>query len=228
MADQNFLKKHGLGRREQFDERSRRFGVSEIVPADRALRSYTWRCTTQLNQGGDSSCVGCACAHELAARPVEVRRVKYEHALKIYHRAQTLDPWEGEDYDGTSVLAGVKALKALGYIREYRWAFNLNEILLTLGYRGPVILGVAWHNDMSSPDGQGFVKPTGSVVGGHAVLARAVNVRLGYVTIRNSWGPLWGAGGDCFITFDNLEKLLQENAEAVIPMRRARSKRVAR
>ena len=39
-----------------------------------------------------------------------------DFARGIYKQAQTLDEWPGDDYEGTSVLAGAKAVQAEGYM----------------------------------------------------------------------------------------------------------------
>jgi hypothetical protein len=216
-----------LDRVEQFDERSRGYSIGSIRTT-RKLRSYTWRCNDWFDQGTEGACVGFALGHELAARPAEVKGLSYDFLVEnVYWEAQKSDPWHGGSYPGavpvyhgTSVLAGVKRIKDLGYIKEYRWAFNIDDVLYGIGHNGPAVLGIPWHNDMYYPDDKGFIKPTGDVVGGHAILARAVNVKKGYVTLRNSWGKEWGKDGDCYITFEDLEKLLKDRGEACFLMRR--------
>ena len=210
----------------QFDERSRAYRIRDLVPRKR--RSYTWRCNQTLNQGSEGACVGFAVAHEFIARPAEVRGIGYRFARdSIYWEAQKIDPWPGGSYpgarpryEGTSVLAGVQIAQRLGYCEEYRWSFSISDLLLGLGYHGPAILGVNWYDSMYTPDEDGFIRPRGSIVGGHAILARAVNVRDRYVTLRNSWGSRWGDAGDCRMTFDALEDLLAEDGEAVFLVRR--------
>ena len=105
-------KENGLGRKIQFDERSRNFPIRPLL-SDKPLRSYTWRCFDHLNQGTEGSCVGFAWTHEMAARPSEVQGLNYDSAFGIYQTAKTLDPWEGENYAGTSILAGIKAVQKL-------------------------------------------------------------------------------------------------------------------
>lgn len=210
-----------------FDKRSRAYSIGD-VRASKKLRSYTWRCDEWFDQGSEGACVGFALGHELAARPAEVRGLTYDSLVEnIYWEAQKSDPWEGGSYPdadpiygGTSILAGVKQVKKLGYIDEYRWAFNIDDILYGIGHNGPAVFGLNWYSDMYTPDKNGFIKPTGSLVGGHAILGRAVNVTDGYVTLRNSWGRSWGKDGDCYISFEDLESLMNMWGECCFLMER--------
>lgn len=216
-----------LDRVEQFDERSRGYSIGDIRRT-RKLRSYTWRCNDWFDQGKEGACVGFCLGHELAARPAEVKGLDYDFLVEnVYWEAQKNDPWHGGSYPGavpvyhgTSVLAGVKEIQKLGYIKEYRWAFNIDDVLYGIGHNGPAVLGIPWYYDMYFPDDKGFIKPTGQLVGGHAILGRAINVKKGYVTLRNSWGKNWGKDGDCYITFEDLETLLNQRGECCFLMRR--------
>ena len=211
-----------LGRIEEFDERSRNFPLTAVLKTG-IKRNRVWRCTENYNQGQEGACVGFAIAHELAATPVEVLGLTFDYIVKsIYHEAQKTDPWPGGSYpgaipkyEGTSVLAGVKIAQGLGYFNSYRWAFGLNDLLLGLSSAGPAVLGIKWYSNMTNPDVNGFIKPTGQLQGGHAILARGVNWNDKYVILHNSWGRQWGKDGTCYITFDDLDKLLKDNGEAV-------------
>lgn len=242
-----------LDRLIQFDERSRSYPVAV---AGRRPRSYTWRITKPavLDQGREGACVGFSIAHELLARPAETRFGSEFRATRfaiedVYYAAQRIDPWPGGSYpgadphyDGTSILAGVKVTQALGYFQSYRWAFGLRDLVDGLGHNGPSVLGVNWYDSMYSPDGEGFIRPEGSIVGGHAILARAVTLKwkshrfiwwkrtwddvdlnASFVTLRNSWGPLWGRHGDCYITLRDLDVLLQQRGESVFFLDRTAS-----
>jgi hypothetical protein len=210
-----------LGRLVQFDNRSLGYPIRPLLP-ELAPRSYSWRCDERLDQGNIGSCVGMGFSYDLAARPVEVPGVTEATALQIYHLAQTLDPWSGEAYEGTSVLAGAKATKQLfpRAFDSYRWAFGLNDVILTLGYRSPVILGIPWLSNMFNPDSNGIIKATGSQAGGHCILADAVDVTTRYVRMLNSWGRGWGKNGRCWISFDDLDKLLHMEGEALVTVRK--------
>ena len=95
-----------FGRLVEFDERSRKFPIRALIPKEVKPRSYTWRCSTCLDQGSLPACVGFAVSHEAAARPVEVPGITNDIARQIYYRAQKLDDIPGEDYEGSSVLGG--------------------------------------------------------------------------------------------------------------------------
>jgi hypothetical protein len=108
-----------------------------------------------------------------------------------------------------------------GLIGEYRWVFgNLAELIKTLGYFGPVIFGTWWYEGMFYPDSDGIIRPTGYQAGGHAYLVTGVDLKKKLLRIHNSWGTGWGQGGDAFLGFDDAVRLLREDGECCVPMRR--------
>lgn len=217
-----------LGRLAQFDERSRGYPVRALLAAGQLpLRSYTWRVPAALDQGVEGACVGFAFAHDLAARPQVIAEVNAASATACYHFAQRLDPWPGGAYpgayprhDGTCVLAGAQAVTEMGYYSQYRWAFGEHDVALAVGYRGPVILGLNWYEGMYEPDQEGFLRPEGELVGGHAILAYSVSIKDGFYRLLNSWGPRWGAAGTALLRRQDLTRLLAEDGEACVPVRR--------
>jgi len=204
-----------LDRIPQFDERSRNFPIRALVP--KKQRSYTWSCKAWLDQGREGACVGFAWAHDLNARP-KIIAVDNSYARGIYTSAQKIDEWAGEAYEGTSVLAGAKVVSNIGYMTEYRWAFGLDDLILAVGYAGPAVLGLNWYEGMFQPDTKGFLKPTGRLAGGHAILCHSVNVKEKYFKLHNSWGQDWGVNGECFISFEDMDRLLHEQGEACVPV----------
>lgn len=205
-----------------FDGRSRGYPVGSLVAAKKP-RSYTWRCNTNLDQKNEGSCVAHGVAHELAARPAEVKNLTSKYAKeRIYWEAQKIDPWPGGSYpgatpryEGTSVLAGVKVAQSLGYFDSYHWSFGLDELILGVGYAGPAVLGLAWLEGMGRPDSGGYIHATGRVRGGHCILCKAVSVKRERFTLHNSWGRGWGVSGSCYISFGDMGKLLAMSGEAV-------------
>lgn len=218
-----------LNRLVSFDEKSRNYPITALLGIP-VISNKTWKCETHLDQGNTGQCVGHAWAHELNALPYKVD-IQSSTAKTIYYAAQQWDEWAGTLYDGTSVLAGAKVVSSIGLMPEYRWAFGIDDVINTLSAFGPVVLGINWYKDMFTPDVNGLISPTGIIAGGHAILATGIQIRekVGFkwvtlpepiIRLHNSWGTSWGVNGDAFITASNLSKLLQEQGEACVPVKR--------
>ena len=232
-----------LDRLPEYDPKSRLWRAVEGITTP-YVRSYTWHCDINLDQGFEGACVGFSSTHELAARPKIVLKDE-PFARALYRRAQELDEWEGTDYEGTSVLAGMKAVKeirnSLGQplISEYRWAFGLKDAVQVLSYKGPLVLGIWWHESMFDWDDKYFIHPDGNYAGGHAILCNGVKIirkpgvttwpprwedvdlDKSYARLHNSWGWSYGLNGDVFVTLRDLGNLLVDEGEACIPTVRA-------
>jgi hypothetical protein len=230
-----------LGRLPEFDERSRQYPIRAMLEAnDRTqLRSKSWSLRIWLDQQRTAACVGMSRTEDLDALPVRVQKpngdlLDEEFAFALYKLAQQYDQWAGENYEGSSVIGGLRALKALGYVGEYRWAFSLNDLMLALAWVGPSVLGTVWLNSMFIP------KPSGLLVvdfasgeaGGHAYIANSIKVTrqakrawLGpdepirdepLILGRNSWGRGWGKDGHWAMWASDVQKLLDADGEASI------------
>lgn len=211
-----------LGRVASFDDRSRDYPIRALLQRAAVPRSYTWRLGVHLDQGPTPACTGFSTAHELAAKPVVVDHVDQVLAMALYNRARQLDEWPGEDYDGSSVLGAVKAAAEGGYYDEYRWAFGIDDLVMAVGHHGPAILGVNWYTGQMETDDDGYVHVAGQVEGGHAICVTGVNVRRERFWLSQSWGLGWGLGGGCWISFTDVDRLLREDGEACIPVKRER------
>lgn len=216
----------GLGRRRAPDDRDRRYLLSRPrVPA--AVTSKYWLSRgAVLDQGGTSQCVIYSADKWLTTHPVvNPGFTSAEERTRVYREVQRIDEWPGEepDYDGTSVRAMFKYLKAKGFCTEYRWAFDLDTVVAHVLMTGPLVLGTSWTVHMFQPhDTNGYIWDTGEVVGGHAYLLHGVNRKkrnpdgtVGAGRIINSWGASWGSQkGKAWLTFDVLERLIQAEGEA--------------
>jgi hypothetical protein len=210
-----------FGRLVEFDKRSRSFPIRQLILAAVKRRSYTWSCGIVLDQGNIGACTGFSVSHEAAARPVVVSGITNKVALAVYHRAQELDEWPGEDYEGSSVLGAIKAGKEKGWYKEYRWAFGEEDLALAVGYKGPAVLGINWTEGMMDPDKNGLIKATGSLQGGHAILCNGYSIKKGLYRLHNSWGSEWGINGECFLSEADMVKLLKDQGEACVPVVRS-------
>jgi hypothetical protein len=197
------------------DPRNARYPLRDALPSTEFARK-TWRLDIRLDQGNEGACVGFGTTHGIAAAP-KTHRLTDQFAMDLYHQAQTLDEWTGENYEGSSVNGGMKAARAQGYVATYRWAQNVDDLLAAVSHLGPVVMGTVWHEGMWEPDGKGFLHPTGDVVGGHCWLVRGVDPGRERVLMTNSWGRSWGLNGGAYLSFTDLEILLAGDGEAAIP-----------
>ena len=220
-----------LGRIYRYDPANALFPAREAIgPHDKPInKSWTLPRPQYLDQGQTPECVGFSAAHDLAAEPGRVSHVTADLAHQIYLEARRDDEWPGEDYEGSSVLGGSRALSKLGYTGVYRWAGEggsdaADDVALSLSYVGPVVLGTDFLDDMFDLVDGVFVV-SGAVAGGHAYLARWIAVtksmkerHLGtdrgirdepLIGGPNSWGLSWGNRGEWAMWLSDLRKLLK-------------------
>lgn len=211
------------------DEASLRYPARGVLfSTDAPLVSKTWRRSAPYDQGQTSQCVIFTGKGEINSEPFRtplnyLKRLTYD-TDHMYQVAQELDEWPGEapDYDGTSVLAGHKAMLQENFISEYRWCFGLNDVLQTLSQHGCVGIGITWYESMFDPIstyGMLNVDTESGVAGGHAVELIGLNVTSKYVIGVNSWGYGWGYKGRFRMKFADLDKLLKDYGEAVTVVR---------
>jgi hypothetical protein len=209
------VSKRGLGRGFRPDARDRDYRIA--AAASQRVSRY-WRDNAYAgNQGQTPHCVGFAWMHWLVNQPI----VQFIDPDGIYQLAKLHDEWKGEEYDGTSVRAGAKVLKLLGFVAEYRWAWDAQTVADAILEKGPVVLGIDWYESMFEPGPDGLLVVEGKVSGGHAILANGYDSRTRRFRLKQSWEPGWGDGtGHASLQFDDLAKLLARNGEACLPVER--------
>lgn len=196
-------------------------------------RSRWWTGGAVLDQGREGSCVGHGVVGEWMASPVRGRPVRdnvpgpyfsqsgHEEAVAVYNRAKEIDEWEGINYDGTSVRAGLLVGRDRGWWTNFKWAKDLGDLRLGLEF-GPVVIGVTWYEGMYDTDPNGLVDVSGPEVGGHCLIITGFSKNLAghgpHFRWRNSWGPLYGRNGNGYITPQNLKTVLfdQGNEAAIV------------
>jgi len=217
-----------------FDDQSISFPIRAAVPQE-VRRNKLWRTGQILDQGREGACVGFGWTAEALSTPVAVDLTRVAanvptdptaFAFHTYNLAKRLDQWEGTDYSGTSVLAGAKAMRSFGLIKEYRWAFNIADVIDGIIHKGPVVLGIQWHKGMyNAPDG--VLTVSGEIVGGHCITAVGYKVSSDKINgeegiiLQNSWGSDWGNNGLAIIRTSELAALLDNYGEACVPSRRS-------
>lgn len=201
------------------DERNRQYPATTLIPEGAKARTKFWACPIVLNQGRHAACTGFAVCHDAAAEPVKRTHITNQLAQKLYKEAQKVDEWPGEDYAGSSVNAAMRVAQSWGWYGEYRWAFGIEDLMMSLGYLGPAVLQIPWYQGMEKPVGA-YIEPTGKLVGRHAIVCLGYDIQRDAFLVRNSWGSRWGNGGDAWITYGDLKALLRDRGSACIPMSR--------
>ena len=218
--------------RPHFDERSRLYPIRTMLPRVQNKTFTLWQNGEILDQGSEGACVGFGWTAEALAGPTQVDLNKVDGPMPkepnrfanyVYKEAQKIDQWPGEDYEGTSVLAGAKIMMRYRMLHQYRWAFGVDDVIGALMSTGPVVLGINWYNGMyTAPNGKLTI--FGNKVGGHCILAIGYNPSSetfgGKETIilQNSWGKSWGIDGIAEITVEDLRRLMEEGGEACVPL----------
>lgn len=211
------------------DPRSMNYLHRGVYAPDR--RTITHRNSAPiLDQDGVGACVGFTdadianTAKFYGSRQRGTKQRHYltnDHGYHFYHEATVVDEWHNEtwkpDDTGSSVLAGAKALKQDGFIDRYEWAFDVNGFITAL-QRQPVMLGTLWTSGMMDPDSSGLIRPTGEMVGGHAFMAFGINLRTSKVKFRNHWTRDWGDDGDFYMLLDDVEWLIAQQGEVLVPI----------
>lgn len=211
---------YSTGLRIVFDDRSRAYPIRPMLSPVTAV-SKRWDCYSRLDQDGVGACVGFGWAQELAADPVSVRNVTNDLGFKIYREAQKIDEWPGEAYEGTSVLAGAKVVKSMGYMDEYRWAFGVQDVVDTLSQKGPVVFGVPWYQSMFTPQADGRLVISGVANSGHAFIGDELDVQRGRIWMLNNWTRNWGIDGRAWMHLEDWDKLLRQGGQACVPVKRS-------
>lgn len=215
---------YGLGRLHAPDENDRRF----LLPLRReeakgiVRRSWPAGIGSPLDQGNTPQCVGYSTWAFLTASPV--RNHPVFSPTTLYREAQDNDEWPGNDYDGSSVRGAMKALQKRGLVSSYSWAFSCEPAIDHMLTVGPMVLGTLWYDGMFHPDKQGYIWPTGQVVGGHAWLGGIAVDRerknpdgtVGAIRKLGSWGKRYGQNGRVWIAFHVLDRLIKEQGEAAV------------
>lgn len=209
----------GLGRIDITDGRDHAFPMEALLPKKASPRTkrYWWQSGAWLDQGSQPQCVGYAWTHWLEDGPITHKAPGLElQPGFIYHEAQKVDEWPGENYAGTSVRAGAKILQREGLIGEYRWGFDLDSLVRALLDVGPCVVGTWWYESMFYPGQGGFVRVHGSRVGGHAYLANGINTLARKIRFKNSWGRKWGVNGGFWMDYADVERLIRESGEVCL------------
>ena len=229
-----------LGRRFQPDYRDHdhlmrmHLGASSITVLP---NQKTWAISSKhLDQGNTGTCVGHGWMNFLRCAPIQTSSTKMDQ-WDIYRAAVLLDPWKDNDAEaslpdgdeglasGTTVRAGAKAVMNFHQLSSYAWCFDLSTMIEWVLTKGPVVVGFNWYDSMFEPGPDGFarIKPGARIAGGHCFMVRGAKVNAGQARCVTSWGNDWNKpmGGDFYMSFEDLERLIHENGEVCTAIQKA-------
>jgi hypothetical protein len=213
-----------FGRIFKEDERDKSFPVANVISTSslpNIPKKNWWADGWYGNQGSTSRCVVYSWSHWFEDGPVIEniilgRQKPIFDTGQFYIECQKRDGINEESYEGTTVRAGAKVLKELGIVKEYRWAFSIDEVIKAVTYLGPMVVGTMWYERMSNPSSKYIMTPRGNPLGGHAYMINGIDNNNELFRIKNSWGTRWAQHGQAYISFRNFEKLLLDHGEACI------------
>lgn len=196
----------------------------------------------EQNQGKIGACVGYSCSWLKSFHDG-----KLFNAYWLYKRAQAIDgdPNTSGDMDGAYLWAAWDVVKKEGHalyktntpdpaykIISYWWAKSVDDIRSAAASGYPVVFGVPWFSEFSSPkrmpDGNywiGTSKSWGSIQGGHAIYGTSVLDGMFYeggpkgaCAWLNTWGTGYAEGGPVYISYASIARLFSYRAECVVPL----------
>jgi hypothetical protein len=219
-----------LGRRVHVDVRDHAFllrrKLADVREVSLPARKTWGIAPIALDQGETSTCVGHAWRNFLRCAPMRTEK-SGPSAFDLYRAAVLLDPFRENDYEaqlpdhdpglatGSTIRAGAQAVRQLGRLKSFLWAFELQPAIEWVLTQGPVVLGTEWYASMNRPDREGIVRigPGARSLGGHAYLWRGVDTKRALALCSNSWGDSYGRSGDFLIPLRDMERLIRDGGE---------------
>ena len=194
-----------------------------------------------LDQGREGACTGFGCAQLLNASP-NMRKPAFQNpdGQRIYKRAQFLDEWHGEAYEGSSVNGAMKAAREMGYVASWKWVgagsgMLADDIIDTLTKVGGIEFGTYWFDSMMRPlpNGRLEVDTSRPTQAGHAYHGATFHYKAlegegrkkqELILVQNSWGAdygftYYGQGGFVYIRLEDMLKLMVLGGEGAVPIK---------
>lgn len=215
---------YGLGRILRHDVRDFKYLMDNVLPqrAPKGVTEKYWQDDEWYgDQGQTPHCVGFGWTAWVSDGPVTHQPVPPFDPNDLYYRCKEIDG-EPQQEDGSSVRSGAQALQEWGFIESYHWAYNAATVARAILSAGPVVFGTNWYASMFEPDATHVIRINGDVEGGHCYVVNGYDRKTKLFRIKNSWGTGWGDNGHAFIGYDDVDRLLREQGEAVLALEAAK------
>jgi Papain family cysteine protease len=201
------------------------------VPIRRELDKYKDVKVPVLDQGEEGACTGFALAtvaHYLLRKREVVPDKTEVSPWMLYETAKRHDEWAGQGYEGSSARGAMKGWYKYGICSAKLWPgqggritddrlkdavtrplgayYRVNHQDLVALHSAIADVGILYataqvHEGWIEPEGDGLIKPSPEMIGGHAVAIVSYDERGFW--IQNSWGTDWGSDGFGLVTYDD-------------------------
>ena len=159
-----------------------------------------------LNQGQTPE---CACYSESAILAASYWRAKDIQTTfdsdAMYRAAKTYD---GDPGDGTTLEAVASVAENISFtpsgeipVLTTAMVADPDQIIYAVHKYGFCWVGMDISENWMNVGADGRIMDGGKQIGGHAVVVVGYSRKCGLIKILNSWGPNWGAGGFCYLSF---------------------------
>ncbi len=110
------------------------------------------------------------------------------------------------------MTAGALALRELGFIKDFYWAQNVDEVVRIVNPEQPVVVGTSWLEGMLVENRvKRLARATGRDWGGHCWAINGVNTKTELFRGKNSHGD-----GLLSIPIEDMDKLMRNQGEVCI------------
>lgn len=184
------------------------FPLTTGTKKETIFRNY--RLGEVLDQGDEGICVDCSLRSLLDAEPISQNPCEPREIYKAARKAGNVP----DSVEGAQLDLAVNYLIGKGIVKREYWTNEAREVANCLNTISPVVFSLPWYSRMDKPDKDGRILCKGDPSGFHALLGFRYDGLKDRVWLRNSWGHNWGVFGSCYITMNDLARLLNKGGLA--------------
>ena len=207
----------------------------ETIPGTQEFFDLSAEIGEIRDTGPEGTTVGFAIAYALQAAVKEKTQQSVTLSPRgIYVLAKQYDEWPGEEYEGTSVIGGLKAVREVGAYLEDDWPYmskskpetarkvaykinayselnGIDQMINALRENKVIVATIQVTNDFNTTDEEGrvTVKLPLKAIGAKAITIVGYNENTAEFKFANDWGTGWGKDGFGLIKDTDLLRIMQ-------------------